>query len=407
MPTNVQRAEDIDLLDVRPFALGQDHAVLARLREDDPLHWNDEPGEEPGFWSLTRYADVRAALSDHQRLSSAQGTQIGSRTVEGSSNPSLHNTDPPRHGKLRRIAIPYLRAVKVEAWKATIRDAVDLLLEEALRRSEFNLVELISSRLPVLVLGRVLGIPDEDGPRMVDWTNRLIDPESVTDNAAMEQTRSEFAEYFGALTDARRREPRDDLVSVLAAGEMDGQPLPWEDLQAYLSLLVAAGNETTRNLISGGVMALHEHPDQWQRLRAEPRLLASATEEMLRWVTPLACQRRTATEAIEWHGRSIQAGDKVVLWFSSANRDPAMFDDPDRFVADRYVEQRNAPEHMSFGWGIHFCMGAHLARAEMVGLFGEILRRGLELHVLGEPQRLASNMFHGIKALPVRLQQAA
>lgn len=407
MLSSVEHANEIDLLDLRPFVLGEDHKVLRAVRENAPLHWNDEPGDEPGFWSLTRYGDVRAALSDHQRLSSAQGTQIGSRTVEGSGTQSLHNMDPPRHGKLRRVAIPYLRAVKVEAWKATIADAVKMLLDEAVGESEIDFVEVVSSRLPVLVLGRVLGVPDEDGPRMVDWTNRLIDPESVTDNRAMDEARSEFAQYFGALTEERRREPRDDLISVLAQGHIEDEPLSGEDLQAYLSLLVAAGNETTRNLISGGVMALHHHPDQWQLLRSEPRLLASAIEEMLRWVTPLACQRRTATDTIELHGKRIRAGDKVVLWFSSANRDPSVFEDPDRFVADRYVASRNTAEHMSFGWGIHFCMGAHLARAEMMGLFGEIIRRGLEVRVVGEPQRLESNMFHGIKRLPASVRPAS
>jgi cytochrome P450 len=186
---------------------------------------------------------------------------------------------------------------------------------------------------------------------------------------------------------------------VLVHGKVDGEPLSWDELAAYYIVLMAAGNETTRHLISGAVEAFHRFPDQWQRLRADPELLTPGVEEMMRWVSPVAFMRRTALEPITLHGRTIEPGQKVVLWFGSANRDEHLFADPDRFLVDR------APnEHMTFGWGVHFCMGAHLARAEARSLFAEIVARGLDLRTVGEPDRLESSMFSGIKRMQVALR---
>ena len=396
----VQEAAEVDLADLRVFVAGEQYALYRALREQDPLHWNDEHDGGRGFWSLTRYADVRAAVSDHVRLSSAEGTQLAERRVEGKLH-SLHNMDEPRHGELRRVGISYLRAVKIKQWQESIAASVTELLDEAQARDEVEFVHAVSANLPIRVLARILGVPAADCPQLAEWSNvaHIQDPEYVTTDAEREAARENLFGYFRALSDERRARPRDDLVSVLVHGRVDGEPLSWDELAAYYIVLMAAGNETTRHLISGTALAFHRFPGEWARLRAEPALLTPAVEEMLRWVSPVAYMRRTALAPIALHGGTIEPGQKVVLWFAAANRDPAVFADPDAFVVDR------APnDHLGFGWGVHFCMGAHLARAEATALFGELLRRGLSLRLRGEPERLEANMFTGIKRMRVALR---
>jgi cholest-4-en-3-one 26-monooxygenase len=366
------------------------------------VHWNAPSPRGPGFWALTRYDHVRDAASDHRRLSSADGTQIMDRKVEG-ENASLHNMDDPEHARLRRVAIPHLRAVKIKRWQDTIDDAVSGLLDEAEDRGTFDMVSLISARLPMLVLSRVLGVPAAEAPRMVDWTNRLTssDPDQTVDQAALAEARDDLMGSFAALTEQRRAEPTEDLISVLANGTKNGQPLTWAELAGYYIVLVAAGNETTRHLLSGGTLALHETPGAWSRLMGDPDLLAPAVEEMFRFVSPVSCMRRTALEDLVIGEAAVSKGDKVVLWFSAANRDPALFDRPHEFRIDR------APnEHLTFGWGIHFCLGAHLARTEIRAFFAQALQRGLRFEVAGEPRRVRHNIFRGWAELPVRIVPA-
>ena len=388
-----------DLMDLSMYVEDREMDLLDGLRATDPVHWNAASAHGPGFWALTRYADVRAAASDAARLSSAAGTQIMDRKVEGGLA-SLHNMDDPEHGKLRKLAVPYLRAVKVRQWQAAIDGSVALLLDEAEEQGTFDMVDLVSARLPMLVLSQVLGVPAEDAPRMVDWTNRMTssDPDHAVDESALREARDELMGYFEKLTEIRRREPAQDLISILAASQKDGGPLSWGELAAYYIVLVAAGNETTRHLISGGTLALHETSGAWARLAADPGLLAPAVEEMFRFVSPVACMRRTATEEHEIAGTTVAAWDKVVLWFSAANRDPAVFTAPHEFRLDR-----SPNDHLTFGWGIHFCLGAHLARAETRAFFAAALRRGLRFEVTGPAQRQRSNIFRGWMALPVRL----
>jgi cytochrome P450 len=396
---------DIDLSDVGPFGEGRQHELFRILRAEDPLHWNRET-DGPGFWSLTRYEDVRAAAADHQRLSSAYGTQIGSKTVEGPLT-SLHNMDPPRHSKLRRIAVPYLRSVKVRQWRSVIDETVDELLSGVIAQGDVDLVGAVAAPLPILVLGRVIGVPRSDSSKVVEWIQYMIDTESNVAPAQVEQARENFADYFHDLTRRRRQHPEEDLVSVLAQAQVDDQPLSWDDTMAYLSLFVAAGIETTRNLISGSVIALNAFPQEWDAMCTDKALLEPAVEEMLRWVTPLACMRRTATAEITWHDKTIQSGDKVVLWFNSANRDETVFRDPERFSVRRFAGDDSGDGQVAFGWGIHFCMGAHLAREEMYSLYREVMRGGLSITPTGQPARLQSNMFQGYKSLPVRIDKDA
>ena len=400
--TVTDAASRVNLMDINIFGEDREMPVFDQIRAEDPVYWNPPSELGPGFWALTRHDDVKAAAADDIRLSSAQGTQIVDRKVEGELS-SLHNMDEPEHNKLRRIAVPHLRAVKIKQWQDVIDESVAELLDDAQQRGEFDLVHVVSARLPMLVLSRVLGVPAADAPKMVDWTNRLTssDPADKVDEAALAEARGEVMAYFEMLTGLRRREPANDLVSILANGAKDGVPLTWEELAAYYIVLVAAGNETARHLVSGGTLLLHENPESWRRLVADPALLGPAVEEMFRWVSPVAAMRRAALEPLEIGGKSVAAGDKVVLWFSAANRDPEMFDDPHAFDIDRTPN-----EHVTFGWGVHFCLGAHLARAEVRTLFAEVLRRKLRFEVTGKPVRVHHNIFRGWTYLPVRVTAA-
>jgi cytochrome P450 len=395
-------APDVDLMDLSVLAANQEIGVYDSLRANRPVYWNAPSENGPGFWALTRYADVKDAATDAARLSSASGTQIVDRKVEGALA-SLHNMDDPEHAKLRKIAIPHLRAVKIKQWQDVIESSVAVLLDEAQDRGEFDMVDVVSARLPMLVLAQVLGVPAGDAPRMVDWTNRMTtaDPDHSVDAAALAEAREELMHYFADLTEQRRRQPTNDLVSVLANGQKDGRPLTWEELAAYYIVLVAAGNETTRHLVSGATLALHETPGTWDRIMRDEALLTPAVEEMFRYVSPVAAMRRTANQDLVLGDQPIAEGEKVVLWFASANRDPEVFDEPHEFRIDRTPN-----EHLTFGWGIHFCLGAHLARAEVRSFFEQTRNRGLRFDVVGQPERVRHYMFRGWSSLPVRVASA-
>jgi cytochrome P450 len=395
-----QHEASIDLMDLAPFIVGTENAVLAQLRNTDALHWNDE-SDGPGFWSVTRYDDVIKVVNDPHTFVNGEGTQILSRKVEGGTS-TVHNTDPPRHTGLRKLAAPHLRAVKVREWQDVIDRAVAAILDDISSQDEVEFVHSASALLPIQVLGQVLGVPLEDCGLLLDWTNRVIsdDPEFMRTPDEKDRARSEMFAYFEELTAVRRAEPKNDLVSRLVHAEFEGGPLSWEDLAAYYFVLVGAGNETTRNLITGAVLAFDEFPGEWDKLVSRPELLNSAIEEMLRYITPIRAMRRTATKDLDWDGQTIRAGDKVVCWFQAANRDPAIFPDPDVVKIDRADN-----DHVGFGWGIHACMGSHLARGEVTAFFRALLDRGLRIRPLGPPDRLHTNQFNAFKRLHVRVEK--
>ena len=393
----------VDLSDLGPFIAGREHELFRIIREHDPLHWNEEPNG-PGFWSLTRYADLITVIDDPATYVNGQGTQIPSRRVEGHT-PTVHNTDPPRHSELRRVATPHLRAVKIREWQDLIETSVSAILDEITELGAHGEVELVRSAsavLPIQVLGQVLGVPAEDCPRLANWTDRVIsdDPEFMRSPDEKERAREELFDYFRGLTEARRAQPRNDIVSKLVQAQINGEPLSWEDLAAYYFVLVGAGNETTRNLLTGAVLAFAEFPGEWERLRADHELLRPAIEELLRYLTPIRAMRRTATRDVEWYDRTVRAGDKVVLWFQAANRDPAVFEDPDTLRIDRTPNQ-----HLGFGWGIHTGLGSHLARAEAAAFLRQVLERDLRIVPAAEPDRLHTNQFHAFKRLRVTVEQ--
>jgi cytochrome P450 len=380
---------EVDLLDGRLFAEERDHEAFRLLRDRYPVFWNPEP-DGPGFWSLTRYDDVAAAARDHRRLGSEDGTQIASRRAEGELH-SIHNMDEPRHSQMRKIIADQFAPRAVTRWQRRIEEVARALLDDMTDRGECDFVEHVASRLPLLVFAELLGVPRPDAPLLLQWTNRMVAGE---DQAA---ARTELFDYFHGLVDDRRHDPADDLITVLVQAQLDGRPLTEAELDPYFILLVVAGNETTRNLLSGGLWALASTPNAIDTLRQHPEHLGPAIEEMLRWASPVTHMRRTALSELDVHSTRIQPGDKVVLWFSSANRDERVFPEPDRFIIDR-----SPNNHLGLGWGSHFCLGAHLARLEVKVFFSELLRRDLAIEITEPPVRLESNWFRGITELGVR-----
>ena len=397
-------AQDIDLMGLDPFVRGEDGALFRQLRDHHPCHWNDED-DGPGFWSLTRYEDVKAAGSDWQTFSSAHGTQIQSRRAEGHGRPSIHNMDPPRHKQLRGLLTSEFARASVKKMEPRAREVVGEHLDRLLAAGRCDLVQTMTMQIPILVFATMLGAPKEDAHRLLEWTNVMsgqTDPDYVADPGVVDRVRREVFDYFHELTEERRRAPQDDLISVLVTAEVDGRRLEREDLDPYYLVLLVAGNETTRNMMTGSVLLLDEHPGEWQRLKAGEVAPRGAIEELVRMISPIVCMRRTATRDVELHGRQVREGDKVVLWFTSANRDERVFHDPDVLRLDRTPNK-----HLGFGWGPHFCIGSHLARLEGEILLEELIRRDIEIEVTAAPQRLRSNFFRGFKRLDVVPRVAA
>jgi cytochrome P450 len=392
---------EVDLVDLTPFEEGADDAVFRVLRDHDPLHWNDEPGG-PGFWSVTRYEDVKAVASDHELFTAVEGTQIKSRRAEGEGERSIHHLDPPRHSQLRRIVVPHVRPARIRSLESDIVAVIDDLLDGAVGAGEFDYVGRIAAQLPLVMIGRLMGAPVEDCPHLLRWTNQMAseDPDYSEGPQTAVKAREEVFAYFRDLEAQRRACPADDLVSVLTAAQIDSVPLNRGQLDAYYLILMVAGNETTRNLLSGAMVTLNDHPDQWALVRREPERIPALVEELVRWVSPVLSMRRTATRDLEMHGRMMGAGEKVVMWYCSANRDERVFRDAGRFVADRTPN-----EHMGFGWGVHACLGAHLARLETRLFLRRLIERDLTVDLHGEPARLRSNFFRGIKRLPVSISK--
>jgi cytochrome P450 len=382
----------VDLLDLAPFEATREHDVFAELRAMPGLWFNPE-ADGAGFWCVTRHAEVVAAARNHSVFLSGHGTQIRNRRAEGHGAPSVHNADPPLHGKLRTVVMQGLSREVVTARRPAFRAIVERLVADAPRGEAFDFVETVAVRMPMLVIADMLGVPAEEAPGLVEWANLMSDMRAS--DAAQAEARAALFAYFRDLAEAKRKAPGDDLASRMVAARLDGAPLEQQLLDAYFMLITVAGNETTRFLVTGGLAQLVRQ-DLWGRLRAAPELVPSAIEEMCRFVSPVAHMRRTAACDTELAGTRIRAGEKVVLWFASANRDAAVFDRPDELVLDR------APNpHVGFGVGAHFCLGTHLARLESALLFETMLRDIRRIEVVGEPRRLPSNWFTGWTGMTV------
>jgi cytochrome P450 len=386
-------AISINLLDVSLFTENREHAAFRVLRDEAPVYFNPEE-DGPGFFAVTRYADVSEILLSPERFSSAKGTQIKDRRAEGHGAASIHNSDPPYHTKLRDVALPGIRKNVMDSLRPKIRAAVADLIESCPRGETFDFVGKVAILLPMIVIGDLLGVPVADRDRMVHWANLMSDTFAGEEQHA--RARMELFEFFRRLVSIKRAMPADDLATVLAQATIDGELLSDEQLDAYFILLTVAGNETTRFLISGGLEQLCLQPDDLHLLRQSPDLVPAAVEEMVRWVSPVMQMRRTVTMETEIAGHGLKAGDKVVAYFVSANRDERRFPDPQNFSPTR---KHNG--HLGFGQGPHFCLGTHLARLEAQIFFEMLLERVSDIQLKGPGKRLPSYWFSGYLNLPI------
>jgi cholest-4-en-3-one 26-monooxygenase len=409
--TDAAVIDPLELVDPARYGeRGYPHELWAWMRAEAPVAYVEPPDLEP-FWAITKHADVQQIAAQPLRFSSARGI-----TLRRPNTPDFHSDvlvllDPPRHGPVRRVASPRFTPKAIRARQEDIeRIAVELVDEAAAGGvgREIDFVDRIAAPFPLAVIAWTLGVPREDIGLLHQWTNEVIgknDPEYRRPDESPGQTikraRGELHAYFGAMVEERRRDPQDDLVTELMQADIDGAPLTPEELVSYCELLVEAGNETTRNAVSGGLLALMEHPAEWAKLRADPELVPDAAEEILRWVSPISHFTRTATEDTEVRGMTIRAGEQVALFFASANRDEEVFDDPFAFRVDR----RPNP-HLAFGFGEHFCMGAHLARVELDVIFRLLLERFEDFELAGPVVRLESIVNGSLKHLPVRYRLA-
>jgi len=397
--------DPFDLVDPERFAVrGAPHDVFARLRAEAPVARFEPEGWIP-FWAVTRYADVVTVASQPERFSNEHGLILMREGAVPQPMEMVVTLDPPRHGPMRRVAIRRFTPRAVRARHGEIERITTEVLDRAAAATdgEFDFVEHVAAPLPIAVISWLLGVPESDWDLLFGWTNEIIgkdDPEfrrpGESPGQTLRRARGELHGYIEAMIDERRRHPGDDVVSHLLVSEIDGRPLTHEQLLNFCELMIEAGNETTRNAISGGMIAFAEHPGAWARLSADPTLGPGAVEEVMRWVSPIVHFARTATEDCVLGGQSVRAGDTVAIFFASANRDDEQFGDGSVFRIDR-----SPNPHVAFGFGEHFCMGAHLARVEMETVFRHLIARMGDYEVVGY-DRLASNVNGGIKHLHVR-----
>jgi cytochrome P450 len=406
----------IDLTDLDMWVRGVPYGEFARLRYETPVAWFDEQAPNSGFWSVHRYADIVTASRDVATFSSARGISFEEPTDEDmAARRTIIDTDPPDHTKLRKILSGSFTQRAVAVYEHFVAGLTDEVLDAGLPADEqpFEFVDAVAKEVPIRVLARIMGLPEDDLPLFIDLGDRLIantDPEITDVVWGRDDTdayrRFPFRSPYGKqLWDLGReivrdklRSPGDDLLSTLLRAEVDGDRLSEVDIDNFFSIMVIAGNETTRIAIAQGMLAFCEHPDQWERLRADPGLIEPAAEEVLRWTCPTHFMRRTATADTEFGGASIKAGDKIVLWYVSGNRDDAEFDDPDTLDIGRSPNR-----HLSFGrGGPHLCLGAHLARLEVRIVLAALARRVARFELAGEPRRIRSNFTNGLRELPIR-----
>jgi cytochrome P450 len=426
------------------YVRGVPYEALARLRHDSPVVWVPEPAigpwpGGPGFWAVLRHADVRQVLRAPRVFSS----NLGATQIRDPATPAdlayvrrmMLNMDPPEHSRLRALLARAFTPRAVAGLVDRIRRRAEGLVDAVVERGEADFAKEIAADLPLLTLADVFGIPEPDRWLMFDWSNRVIgyqdaeyavsasfDAAGATEmgrRAAARRPRAgpdgrmpdprtragmpDLYAYAHELGEYKRRNPGDDVMSILMRQvDSSGGRVSIEEFENLFWLFSVAGNETLRNGLPGGMLALLQHPEELRRLRDDPGLRSGAVEEMLRWWTPVMHFRRTATSDVELGGMPIRTGQKVVVWFSSANRDPEVFEDPDRFDV-----RRRPGEHLAFGHGPHFCLGAHLAREQMRALFAAVLARMDDLELAGEPARLRSNFQNGLKHLPIRWRPRA
>jgi methyl-branched lipid omega-hydroxylase len=406
-PTTDLPVDAIGLGGADTWARPDREGMFARLRAERPVSFHEEPEfigfpKGPGFWSLVRYDDVVRASRDSDCLISGRGSNIGDLPVElleffG----SMINMDAPRHTKLRKLVNRGFTPRMVAALEENVRAQARRIVADVAPAGACDFVQEIAASLPLKIICDMMGIPEADNRRMFELSNVILgigDPEYGSTMDVLMSAAVELSQYAQALGEERMTSPRDDITSVLMQADVDGDRLTTAEFASFFILLVVAGNETTRNAISHGMKALTDFPAERQRWMADfDRVAPTAVEEIVRWATPVIHFRRTATRDVEIGGQTIREGEKVVLWYNSANRDERAFTDPYRFDVGRTPN-----DHVGFGGGgAHFCLGANLARREIKAMFEELFRTLPDIHVVGEPDLLFSAFIHGIKRMRV------
>ncbi len=407
--------EYADLTSHDTFTSGVPHATFRRLRRDDPVSWIDEQ-DGSGFWAVTKYQDIIDVSRDVERFTSREGIRLEEMTAEETeARRTMMEQDPPEHTRLRRLVSRGFTRRSVESYEDQIRELAVEVADDAVAKGEFDFVNTVARALPMKMLGRLVGTPDEDGNFLVELGDALIgnsDPE-FTDHVVDQVDTDEFRmlpfrspagvklfKYAGEQAALRRENPQEDIITKLLANTIDGEPLSENEFKNFFTLLVAAGNDTTRYTVTGGMKLLMERPELLDYLRtATPEQWDLATDELLRCTSVTTHFRRTATRDTELGGKQIKKGDKVVVYFISGNFDEDKFDDPYRINL-----QREPNDHMAFGrGGPHFCLGAWLARMELRVVLQELLKKIDTIEQTGDEARLRSNFIAGIKRLPVKI----
>jgi len=407
-PASEAWSKPLDQFDVSDPALYQNdtwYPYFERLRREAPLHYcNDSPFGP--YWSVSRYKDIMQVEINHTVFSSA--SELGGIQIEeqpkGMARPSFIRMDPPKHDEQRKVASPIVAPNNLANMEALIRDRTRMVLDGLPRNEPFDWVEHVSINLTTMMLATLFDFPFEERAKLTYWSDVAIcnvnAPESpVHSEEERFEELKKMAAHMGALFEERRNQPpRFDLLSMLAHGEAT-KNMPLTEFMGTLALLIVGGNDTTRNSMTGGLLALAQNPDQYRKLHADPGLIDSTVSEIIRWVTPVIHMRRTAKVDTQLLGQTIKAGEKVVLWYVSANRDDDAIPDPNRFIIDRARPR----QHMSFGFGIHRCVGNRLAELQLKILWEEILARFPMIEVVGPAERIYSNFIHGFRAMPVRI----
>jgi len=411
----------VNVFDPAIFAAGIPHDTFRRLRDEAPVAWQDEHavGEwpaGPGYWAVTRYADVRHVLGTPEDFSSFQGaTQIRDPDPEdlGFIRRMILNLDAPEHLRLRRLVTAAFANRRLERFSATIAARARAALDAIAPHGACDLTA-ITDDFPLLNLADLLGMPADDRHLLLEWTNRVIGYQDREHGEPLRDARgrplnprspaalADMFAYADELAAVKRRRPADDVMTALVTAEIDGERLDAGELEMFFFLLVIAGSDTTRSALPGGVLALAEHPQAYQRLRDDPALVSDALEEILRWHPPVLSFRRTATRDLSLAGQSIRAGEKVVVYHVSAHYDEREFNEPFRFDLSRSPNR-----HLAFGHGPHKCLGAHFARLQMHAFLTAFLTRLPPVELDGPVQRLTSNFINGINHLPLRWDPAS
>ena len=399
--------EEINPIDGRLFQMDIHEAHFKRLREEDPVHMNELP-MTGRYWSITKFEDIMYVDKNHELFSSASGITLGPRIdlEPGPVGVDFSNfiaMDPPKHDLQRATVSSVVAPPNLAKMQSLIRERAGIILDGLPVAETFNWVDLVSIELTTQMLATLFDFPFEDRRMLTRWSDVATAPPGTGIVDTAEQRRDELLEclaYFTRLWNERAAmdNPGSDLISMLAHGEDTKNMAPYEFL-GNLILLIVGGNDTTRNSISGGVLALNQNPEEYDKLRNNPELIPNMVAEIIRWQTPLPYMRRTANQDVELRGKKIRKGEQLLMWYISGNRDEEVIDNPSAFIIDR----PNARHHLSFGFGIHRCMGNRLAEMQLRIVWEEILKRFHKVEVVGEPERLRSSFVRGITNLPVQV----